>query len=716
MADLRKRQGAYPADFTPSLSDAHRSAISDSLVPSFLGRDQHSLVKAMDLTVDAAQAHIEEALAETTGASHIGFAQPGTGGVLRTLQEKAEEIVSVKDFGAVGDGVTDDTNAIQAALNYANAIGGATIVFPAGVYFTANSSPTLRVRGNVRMVGAGMDVSVLRRNDSAQTSRSDMFVSTDADPAGNVVIEDLGFEADWGDGGDFTQRSQLIELAVTGRFSANRCRFAKSRYMALVVRNATHASVTNCVFHRTVADGCRITASDNVTVANNFFDSINDDAIAIHAVDAEASPVQGGVVVTGNRIVDSQGIAVLGAKQATISNNVLNRCIVRGIFVGTVATATTEGNTAVLGVTISNNVITDMFRGTTFFASSGAGANYIMVSGIAPTTNGSGYVGQRDGAGGVVSPFPYFYTNNTDAAPPAAGNWFINITGNICVRTLTPTAAYSNYGFGTRYGRGGPVDPAISAVQLGSDAAQVLVSNHAQGLIIQGNQLWGGGYGVYLDGTSGSAYLSFRDTMVSNNKIGHFDRNGVFVEGPGVVEVKGNLFDGDPLHVHAQRLANGKWTNGTTHSAVRWDGCNLIVHNNTIRNVQSLFTGASTDDCSWLDNAICADPNTNNGYNADNIGVGFFGALPRYGARMVIEDGDPASATFGKIKNVCVTASNSLPTTGKYLTGTFVQNALPAVAGGAGSQYVVQGWVRLTNGSAHVLNTDWREMRCLTGT
>lgn len=49
------------------------------------------------------------------GAAMVGFIQSGAGAVARTAQSKLRDVVSVKDFGAVGDGATNDTAAFTAA-------------------------------------------------------------------------------------------------------------------------------------------------------------------------------------------------------------------------------------------------------------------------------------------------------------------------------------------------------------------------------------------------------------------------------------------------------------------------------------------------------------------------------------------------------------------------------------------------------------------------
>ena len=46
-----------------------------------------------------------------------GFVQAGSGAIQRAVEDKLKDAVSVKDFGAIGDGIADDTLAIQNALN-----------------------------------------------------------------------------------------------------------------------------------------------------------------------------------------------------------------------------------------------------------------------------------------------------------------------------------------------------------------------------------------------------------------------------------------------------------------------------------------------------------------------------------------------------------------------------------------------------------------------
>jgi len=85
------------------------------------------------------------------------------GAVNMPINLKLQESISVKDFGAVGDGVTDDTNSIQNALAYLNSTNnGGTLYFPPGNYVTTKA---LQLRRGVIIKGAGLVATTITRTN-----------------------------------------------------------------------------------------------------------------------------------------------------------------------------------------------------------------------------------------------------------------------------------------------------------------------------------------------------------------------------------------------------------------------------------------------------------------------------------------------------------------------------------------------------------------------
>lgn len=76
------------------------------------------------------------AIGSSTDASGITYTPAGTGALTTTAQTKLRETVSVKDFGAIGDGVTDDTAAFNAAWAASNP---QAVFVPAGTYEISTS-------------------------------------------------------------------------------------------------------------------------------------------------------------------------------------------------------------------------------------------------------------------------------------------------------------------------------------------------------------------------------------------------------------------------------------------------------------------------------------------------------------------------------------------------------------------------------------------------
>jgi len=190
-----------------------------------------------------------------------GFIQAGTGAVQRTVESKLQDIVSVKDFGAVGDGVTDDTAAIQAAIDYALSLnpipGGAgpagrmaisgSVYLPRGKY---KVSSTLNIDENgFVLFGDGKDSSVLYRTtdygDTIKISR-DRNVSPTTNNTFYVTIRELSFESL----NRITTDSSHINAVAVIYLNIRDVQFKDGAYRCMDLVGCANFLIENCVYHQ----------------------------------------------------------------------------------------------------------------------------------------------------------------------------------------------------------------------------------------------------------------------------------------------------------------------------------------------------------------------------------------------------------------------------------------------------------------------------------
>ena len=118
----------------------------------------------------------------TTDASNVSYNEGSAGAVNTSVQAKLQETVSVKDFGAAGDGVTDDTLAIQAAINSA----AASVFVPEGTYII-NSALTLTVAGQ-QFVGASKTKSIIKQT---AVNTNGLYIQADNVYIGHLQVKDI---------------------------------------------------------------------------------------------------------------------------------------------------------------------------------------------------------------------------------------------------------------------------------------------------------------------------------------------------------------------------------------------------------------------------------------------------------------------------------------------------------------------------------------------
>ncbi len=223
------------------------------------------------------------------GSQLVGYHAPNPGSVGRSLVERLDERISVKDFGAVGDGVTDDTEAILTALGalalrsplfFGYRMGTGRLYFPEGVYRVTQNGVFSGMlewqQSNIVMQGAGSRNSIIWLDPSALSSESWFYDNGGNQRQWGMVFEDLCFSGGdtWHDAvpltgvgigapniDPFCNGFKISGPGWESGFVFSRCEF---RYLQMVYHSA---GSNNADTHRFI--GCAVNKCRNVNYVNN---------------------------------------------------------------------------------------------------------------------------------------------------------------------------------------------------------------------------------------------------------------------------------------------------------------------------------------------------------------------------------------------------------------------------------------------------------------
>ena len=210
-------------------------------LPSRVGSPARMFVSETDYSMlvrdrTGATVYSLSSISELRPYSDIEYTLPATGAVTRLISSKLSEIVSVKDFGAVGNGVTDDYAAVQAAITHTATKKYGALYFPAGVYrLSARVTATLLADCGIEIYGDGAYSSILMSDNSVGCIRV-----TSASRASHFGVRDIQFLANNNDAGtaleyvgvpggmNYTRIGEVRDVVVrapggTSSYSFNRC-------------------------------------------------------------------------------------------------------------------------------------------------------------------------------------------------------------------------------------------------------------------------------------------------------------------------------------------------------------------------------------------------------------------------------------------------------------------------------------------------------------
>lgn len=305
---------------------------------------------------------------DATLSSGFKWANP----VDTTALHKGDFFYNVKDYGAVGNGTTDDTAAIQTTINTAASTGG-VVFFPIGTYIVAPTTTTfITVPSNIELRGLGIKSVIKVKNDAGDYQK----IFGQANPS--TLVENITFRdltIDQNATGNTTcdiaigsTRAQFaISFATSKHILIQNCRFDPCTGVNTISINAPAAEdarIINCYFHfvrgvsSTDYDNSTIyfTCANHAAIGNIFKADVGEGARGAMETHDGQSVITGNVsdgYQTGVNIVNAANIggSLRENNDITVSGNTFARACY-GIRLWSV-TGSTLRNVTVSGNTVS---------------------------------------------------------------------------------------------------------------------------------------------------------------------------------------------------------------------------------------------------------------------------------------------------------------------------------------------------------------------------
>lgn len=234
-------------------------------------------------------------------SDRVDFDQAGAGAITRTAQDKFRDIVSVKDFGATGDGATDDTAAIQLALDAAT---GGLVYIPAGNYKISATLDISAAGATVR----GDGVNITNLVCAAAFTGSD---AVNMPAPTNCVLEDLTI-----DGGDNVANG--LHINDGGAINIGRILIKNCTDIGYKIRNVSDCRLVSCGSENTGKAAFDFEASAALDTASSVTDGIK--CVLLDCYSRNADSDAGGFGSIYSNQVDTSNIDVIVIRYNEITN------------------------------------------------------------------------------------------------------------------------------------------------------------------------------------------------------------------------------------------------------------------------------------------------------------------------------------------------------------------------------------------------------------